>query len=69
MCRTPDALVKHVGKFHNVRELEMDVDVRENVGTSRRGAPQSVVSGALQAPLKSALKKPREMEVREVVYR
>ncbi|PVI01747.1 hypothetical protein DM02DRAFT_590687 [Periconia macrospinosa] len=31
VCRTVDALVNHVGRFHRVWELEQDVDLREGV--------------------------------------
>jgi len=31
LCRTVDALVNHVGKFHEVDELERDADLRETV--------------------------------------
>jgi len=40
ICRTVDSLVKHVGTFHDVDELERDVDLREvRVDTRRLSLP------------------------------
>jgi hypothetical protein len=55
ICRTVEALVNHVGKFHEVDELERDADLKETVpGKLGASPPGSVVS------------LPREREVREV---
>jgi hypothetical protein len=45
ICRTVDSLVKHVGTYHDVEELDRDVDLREiKVDTRRLSMP------ALRAP-------------------
>jgi hypothetical protein len=36
ICRTVDALVKHVGTFHDVEELEREADLREVVVDERK---------------------------------
>ncbi|KAL5115278.1 hypothetical protein ACEQ8H_006870 [Pleosporales sp. CAS-2024a] len=40
ICRTVDALVKHVGTFHDVDELDREIDLREvEIDTRRLGLP------------------------------
>lgn len=59
ICRSVEALINHVGKFHDVTELERDIDLREKP----LRAPL-----ALPAPPPAATK--REIkEVREISYR
>ncbi|KAF2640128.1 hypothetical protein P280DRAFT_469835 [Massarina eburnea CBS 473.64] len=53
ICRTVESLVNHVGKFHDMAELEREVDLRETLPLGSRGG--SVVGSAVSA---------REIEVR-----
>lgn len=47
ICRTVDSLVKHVGTFHEVDELEREIDLREvKVDTRRLSLPAPPPVGA-----------------------
>jgi hypothetical protein len=59
ICRTVDSLVKHVGTYHDVGELEREVDLREaKVETKRLSLP----APRAPSPSRSVLRE-------EVVYR
>lgn len=61
ICRTVDSLVNHVGRFHEVSELERDVDLRETVPLALPAPPsppRSIANGAREL-------REREVEVRE----
>lgn len=59
ICKSVDALVNHVGKFHDVDELERDFDLWEKTGME--------VAVPLAPMPPSAMKKERVVE--EIVYR
>ncbi|CAN9188259.1 unnamed protein product [Alternaria alternata] len=60
ICRTVDSLVKHVGTYHDVGELEGEIDLREaKVETTRMSLP-----AAPRAP-----SPPRSVLREEVIYR
>ncbi|KAF1979497.1 hypothetical protein BU23DRAFT_548727 [Bimuria novae-zelandiae CBS 107.79] len=40
VCRTVEALVKHVGRFHDVEELESEVDLKETVPLALTAPPR-----------------------------
>jgi hypothetical protein len=65
ICRTVDSLVKHVGTFHDVEELEREADLRETkVDTRRLSLP------APKAPSPPVMRREREREELDVgVYR
>ncbi|KAH8726379.1 hypothetical protein GQ44DRAFT_725968 [Phaeosphaeriaceae sp. PMI808] len=59
ICRTVDSLVKHVGTFHDVDELDREIDLREiQVDTKRLSLP------APRAPSPPGMRR-EEMELRE----
>lgn len=62
ICRSVESLVNHVGKFHDIRELEKDLDLKETrLGGARLALP------APKAP--SPPSTVREREVKEVFIR
>ncbi|KAF2011862.1 hypothetical protein BU24DRAFT_265296 [Aaosphaeria arxii CBS 175.79] len=61
ICRTVDSLVKHVGKFHDMSELEREVDLRES-----RAPPLALLPPPPPAPQPPpARKEIKEVEVRQ----
>lgn len=60
ICRTVEALVKHVGGYHEVDELEREVDLRELVVETRRGSVMDVRRASMPALSLRAPSPPRE---------
>ncbi|KAF2676535.1 hypothetical protein K458DRAFT_379755 [Lentithecium fluviatile CBS 122367] len=48
LCRTVEALVNHVGKFHEVHELECDADLRETMPLALAPPPPASVAGSVR---------------------
>ncbi|KAF2877744.1 hypothetical protein BDV95DRAFT_480258 [Massariosphaeria phaeospora] len=63
LCRSVEALVNHVGRFHDVGELERDADLREAV------VPLGLPPVAPPAPASSVGRGVREREVEVIEYR
>jgi hypothetical protein len=63
LCRSVEALVNHVGKFHDAKELEMDFDLRE---TRPSGTRLALPPPPAPMPPSGVT---REKEIKEVVYR
>ncbi|KAF2108631.1 hypothetical protein BDV96DRAFT_256121 [Lophiotrema nucula] len=63
ICRTVESLVNHVGRFHDVRELEQERDLRED-----RGAPLKLLDAPPPpAPLPPLTREVKVEEVRQYV--
>lgn len=61
ICRTVEALVNHVGRFHEVHELERDADLRESAPLALPAPPPPPPP----APLPPNTREVRELELRE----
>jgi hypothetical protein len=68
ICRSVEALVNHVGKFHDVGEFERDVDLREKA-VSKPLALLPLLPLLPSAPMAPGLAREREVKEIEVVYR
>ena len=67
ICRSVESLVNHVGRYHDITELERDPDLKEREVPKRLALPAPPASIASMSLAPGATR--RVEEVKEVIYR